>query len=200
MTGAGVVVEAGINTATAILNLPANNALSSTLLPGCGAGCVTCPGGGSCAKTTVGNGYALWKGSLNASVSPAVWTITSWGYVPNSDTARGLTSKMLQATIGVMATLTQPLNNPAWNFVYATALDTTTGAITPPVVATRSISTPHRASTDRSAASPSTSASPRPLRSRRSRRCPSECLPIRPSTHRRSRPSTSTADGHRPHG
>ena len=128
-SAAWAVAEGGMKTATAILNLPSNNALSATLLPGCtvaAAGapppanpCYACPGGGNCTRTPVGDGYALWTASLNNRVSPAVWTVTSWGYVRNPDTG-SVTAKQLRVTVQVIATLTQPLNNPAWNYIYAT--------------------------------------------------------------------------------
>jgi len=97
------VAEAGINEAAAVLNLPTNNALSPTLLPS--------------RTSTYAGGTVTWSGTLNQATS--TWTITSTSTVANP-TGGGATalSKTLTANIVVTPSLTQPLNNQAWNYIY----------------------------------------------------------------------------------
>jgi Tfp pilus assembly protein PilX len=111
-TRAADLAEAGLNSAFAVLNLPSNNALRQTTLPVCadsGAGCLRADAGSV--------GYALYGGTLDTSTN--TWTITSIGHVRRYDNAADVTRKMT-ATVAIKVSLTQPLNNPAWNYVYAT--------------------------------------------------------------------------------
>src|SRR4029079_890671 len=49
------------------------------------------------------------------------WTITSTGYVTNSNVTTGQKSqRTLTVGVNVHPTLTQPLNTPIWNYIYAT--------------------------------------------------------------------------------
>ena len=113
-TAAGAAAEAGLRAAFATLNYPSNNALKASLLP-------ACTGTTDCNRLNLPTGYALWGGTL----SNSTWTIVSTGYVRNSDTAAlagstGLTRHRMRASVDVKPTTTQPLNNPAWNYIYAT--------------------------------------------------------------------------------
>jgi Tfp pilus assembly protein PilX len=98
------LAEAGMNDAMAILNKPTNNALDPDLLP----------------STTKAyqNGSTTWSGTLDR--ANAIWTVTSTGTTRNptgpktSDVVKTLTAK-----VTVVPTLTQPLNNPVWNYLYA---------------------------------------------------------------------------------
>ena len=63
------------------------------------------------------NGTVDWCGTLNRST--AQWYLTSIGNMKNPGRTGNVT-RMLQATVSVVPTLTQPLNNPSWNYIYAT--------------------------------------------------------------------------------
>ena len=97
------LAEAGINEMMAILARPENNALKGTLLPQ--------------TTSTYDNGTVTWSGTLNDSTQ--TWSLTSTGVIKNptgktaSDVRRTLT-----AQVPVTPTYTQPLNNPAWNYIY----------------------------------------------------------------------------------
>jgi hypothetical protein len=110
------LAEAGINNSMAVLNLPTNNSLDPDMLPNrtsCSTNlAATC-------SAPYGNGYVVWGGTLNRAT--AVWTLTSTGYYRS--TAKGgstYLSKTLTAKVSVTPTNTQPLNNPAWNYLFAT--------------------------------------------------------------------------------
>jgi hypothetical protein len=99
------LAEAGIDEMMAILSKPTNNALMPGLLP----------------ETThsYDGGTVTWSGTLNQLTQ--TWSLSSTGRIDNptsagaSDVTRTLTAK-----VPVTPTLTQPLNNPAWNYIYAT--------------------------------------------------------------------------------
>jgi hypothetical protein len=99
------LAEAGIDEMMAVLSKPTNNALDATLLP----------------ETThsYDGGSVTWSGTLSHLTQ--TWSVTSTGRIDNptgasaSDVTRTLTAK-----IPVTPTLTQPLNNPAWNYIYST--------------------------------------------------------------------------------
>jgi Tfp pilus assembly protein PilX len=117
------LAEAGINNAMAILANPpdpnsgiGNNALDPNVF--CGLTGLTYTTGCTI-KTTYSNGYVIWGGTLNRSL--ARWTITSTGYVNNTNVQTGEQSKRtLVVGVNVHPTLTQPLNTPIWNYIYAT--------------------------------------------------------------------------------
>ncbi len=96
------LAEAGINEAMAVLSNPSNNALNGLLLPQ--------------RTTTFDEGTATWSGTLDNNT--AYWTITSTGSVRNPTSAGNLT-KTLTVKTQVIPTLSQPLNTPAWNYIYA---------------------------------------------------------------------------------
>jgi hypothetical protein len=102
-SGAYDLAEAGINEMMAILARPENNALKGNLLPQ--------------TTSTYPSGTVTWSGTLNDSTQ--TWALTSTGVIKNptgkqaSDVRRTLT-----AQVPVTPTYTQPLNNPAWNYIY----------------------------------------------------------------------------------
>jgi len=102
---------AGINDAAALLSLPSKNALNPNVF------CITgqTP---PCSQTVeLGGGSVTFSGLLTGST----WTITSTARLPNKNGLNtGDLVKTMTAQIPVIATLTQPLNNPAWNYIYAT--------------------------------------------------------------------------------
>jgi hypothetical protein len=109
--GAGSLAEAGINDAASVLNVPSRNALDPN---------VFCPDGqvSPCPVTdTLPGGSVTYTAILTGST----WKVTSVGSVRNPTGVNAPSLKWtMTATIEVKATLTQPLNNPAWNYVYAT--------------------------------------------------------------------------------
>jgi Tfp pilus assembly protein PilX len=116
--------EAGVNNAMAILGQPpdpntgiGNNALDKNVFCGLvGATYVS----GCTIKNTYAGGYVIWSGTLNTGT--ATWTITSTGYVLNTNVHATPTysTRTLTVNVGVHPTLTQPLNTPVWNYIYAT--------------------------------------------------------------------------------
>jgi hypothetical protein len=99
------LAEAGINEMVSVLSNPENNALKGNLLP--------------TTTTTYDNGTVTWSGTLNQATQ--TWSITSTGRIDNptgpnaNDVTRTLTAK-----VPVVPTVTQPLNNPAWDYMFST--------------------------------------------------------------------------------
>jgi Tfp pilus assembly protein PilX len=122
------LAEAGINNAMAVLGSPpdpatgiGNNALDPNVL--CGLPGKTYTSTSPCTiKDTYSNGYTIWSAVLSSIAGTPTWTITSTGYVANTDIAGGATysTKTLTVSVAVHPTLTQPLNTPVWNYIYAT--------------------------------------------------------------------------------
>jgi Tfp pilus assembly protein PilV len=121
-TSAHAVAEAGMQSMLAILNDPAKNALEPNLL--------ACTVASNC-TTTLSEGYAQWRGSL-CDGSPdesgdcdrtwtgnPYWLLWSTGFVRNPNSG-GNATQTIRARLTVVPTLTQPLNNPAWNYIYTT--------------------------------------------------------------------------------
>jgi Tfp pilus assembly protein PilX len=111
------LAEAGINNTMAVLSLPTNNALKQNLLPKCT--------GNAQANWNLMNldgGYVRWCGDLD--VVNAWWTVTSIGFVRSPDNASVITQK-ISSRIVVTPALTQTLNNPAWNYMFATRTGST---------------------------------------------------------------------------
>ncbi len=98
------LAEAGMNDAMAVLNKPTNNALDPDVLPS--------------TTKTYENGSTTWSGTLDR--ANAIWTVTSKGSTrnPTGPKASNVT-RTLTAKVTVVPTLTQPLNNPVWNYLYA---------------------------------------------------------------------------------
>lgn len=105
------LAEAGLNNAMAVLSLPTNNALDSSLLPSTEA---------TASSAAYEGGTAKWYGTLDRST--AMWTITSLGLYDNP-TGNGVAQvrRKLVAKVPVVPTNTQTNNNPAWNYIYARA-------------------------------------------------------------------------------
>ncbi len=109
------LAEAGLNNAMAVLSLPTNNALESTLLPSTEA---------TASSAAYEGGTSKWYGTLDRAA--AMWTITSLGLYDNP-TGIGLAQvrRKLVAKVPVIPTNTQTNNNPAWNYIYARATGST---------------------------------------------------------------------------
>jgi Tfp pilus assembly protein PilX len=111
-SGTFSLAEAGINNSMAVLNNPTTNALDPDAL---------CPTGqhAPCSQTsTYTNGNVTWSGVLDRSA--AVWTLTSIGTTKNTSATSGNVIQKLTAKVSVTPTNTQPLNNPSWNYMFAT--------------------------------------------------------------------------------
>lgn len=110
---AQALAEAGLNNAMSVLANPANNAMNSTLLPS--------------RTTQYQAGSATWSGTLDTIA--AMWTLTSTGVARGTPGTAGTRSRKLTAKVPVYPSLSQPLNNPAWNYVFSrgtgAACDTT---------------------------------------------------------------------------
>jgi hypothetical protein len=120
------LAEAGINNAMAVLGSPpdlvtgiGNNALDPNVF--CGIPGKTYTSVSPCTiKDTYSNGYTIWKGVL--STGTATWLVTATGYVLDTNVNGGTTysTRTLTVSVAVHPTLTQPLNTPVWNYIYAT--------------------------------------------------------------------------------
>ena len=116
------LAESGINNALAILGNPpdpatgiGNNALDPNVFCGLTGETYTT---GCTIKNTYTSGYVIWSGTLNVST----WTLTSTGYSLNTNVNdfNTYSTRTLTVHIKVNPTLTQPLNTPIWNYIYAT--------------------------------------------------------------------------------
>lgn len=110
------LAEAGVQNALSVLNLPTNNALDPCLLHP-----ATAPATGACPSyapfvTRYADGYAAWAGTLDQ--TSGTWTISSTGYSRSPSGAWDL-RRTVKSHVHVSPTWSQPLNNPAWNYVMA---------------------------------------------------------------------------------
>jgi hypothetical protein len=111
------LAEAGISNAMSILRVPTNNALDKYVFCADSASLPPLP----CERTdTYSGGSVTWKGTLyqNALLGTAYWDVFSTGHVRNPHGGADY-MKTIRATIPVVPTTTQPLNNPSWNYIYA---------------------------------------------------------------------------------
>ena len=108
-TRAFSLAEAGLANAFAVLNLPTNNALDPDVLPSSENAAMSAQYDG---------GTARWWGVLNR--ASAVWTISAVGLETNpSGPGPARVRRKLSASVPVVPTYTQPLNNPVWNYLYS---------------------------------------------------------------------------------
>jgi hypothetical protein len=102
---------AGINDAASILSLESKNALNPNVF------CITGQTPPCSQTVSLGGGTVTFTGYLTGTT----WTITAVATMPHRNGMNTNTlSKTITAQIPVIATLTHPLNNPAWNYLYAT--------------------------------------------------------------------------------
>jgi hypothetical protein len=102
--------EAALNNAMAVLSNPTNNSLDPAVLPSTEA---------TASSAQYENGTSKWWGVLDRSA--AVWTISALGLYDNpAGPTASKVRRMLTAKVPVVPTYTQPLNNPSWNYIYAT--------------------------------------------------------------------------------
>lgn len=105
--------EAGINSAMATLHASGANALDGSTLP-------PPPPDPGARRDDYGTGYVLWGGTLDSTTLK--WSITSIGYAPDP-ASPGMPDRTreLTAVSQVVPSLTQPLNNQVWNYIYSTS-------------------------------------------------------------------------------
>jgi hypothetical protein len=104
--------DAGMNNSLSVLNNPTQNALDPDILPSCSLA------QSSWNHNTYGNATADWCGTLDRAA--AAWSLKAVGYLKNPTGPKaGNLSRTLTAKVTVQPTLTQPLNNPVWNYLYA---------------------------------------------------------------------------------
>ena len=119
------MAESGINNSMAILNVTTNNALDPETLPACTSNQTKYSD-----PTAVRTSTSTWLHSTfpdGSSVdycgtlvrSQAWWYLTSIGKTRNPNKASGTITRTLEALVTVTPTVTQPLNNPVWNYLYA---------------------------------------------------------------------------------
>ncbi|MEP6909997.1 MAG: hypothetical protein ABI896_06135 [Actinomycetota bacterium] len=107
--------EAALNDAMAVLANPTNNALDPDVLPSTEA---------TSSSIVYENGTAKWYGVLDRAA--ATWTVTALGIYDNpSGAGAAQVKRTLTAKVPVTPALTQPLNNPAWDYMYATHIGST---------------------------------------------------------------------------
>jgi hypothetical protein len=118
------LAEAGINNVMSILNLPTNNALDPDTLPKCtnnGTKYSDATADRTSTSTwrtyTTSGGSVAYCGTLIR--SSALWYVTAIGSTRNPNRASSTVTKTLEATVTVTPSLTQPLNNPVWDYLYA---------------------------------------------------------------------------------
>jgi len=104
------LAEAGVNNAMSVLSEPSNNALDPYLLPP--------------QTMTYAGGTVTYSGSLDEST--ATWTITATGLMRNP-TGPGTSPvrRVLSVNVPVQGSFRQPLNNMAWNYIWAKATGST---------------------------------------------------------------------------
>jgi hypothetical protein len=123
-TSAFSLAEAGINNVMSILDLPTNNALDPDVLPKCTTN-NTKYSDPSASRTststwlhaTISDGTVDYCGTLIR--SQALWYVTAIGNMRNPNKSTSTVTKTLEATVTVTPSLTQPLNNPVWDYLYA---------------------------------------------------------------------------------
>jgi Tfp pilus assembly protein PilX len=135
------LAEAGINNAMAILSRPSNNAMDQyALCPDTNtvpalpcwhsptATCASYATGGSCwqetATTVYSTGTVTWSGTFtqNVATGTAYWVIKSTGQTVNPSRPGATPLKRtITANIAIVPTVSQPLNNPSWNYVFVRA-------------------------------------------------------------------------------
>jgi hypothetical protein len=118
------LAESGINNSLAILNLPTNNALDPDVLPACTSNgtkysdpTAVRTSTSTWLHSTVGGGTVDYCGTLIR--SSALWYLTSIGNTSNPNKPSSNVTRALEATVTVTPTITQPLNNPVWDYLYA---------------------------------------------------------------------------------
>ncbi len=102
--------EAALNNAMSVLSNPANNPYDDAILPSTEA---------TASSLAYENGTAMWWGTLNR--GEGRWTISALGLNSNPGSAgTAPLRRKIVAQVRIKPTYIQPLNNPAWDYMYAT--------------------------------------------------------------------------------
>jgi Tfp pilus assembly protein PilX len=127
--------DAGMNNAYAVLNLPTNNSLDPSVLPPCHTAnpdtstpAATNPtwmtSSSNLTSTSTwntnvyGNATTYWCGDLDR--YGAQWFLRSVGSIRNpTSLTPGNTTRTLSSKVTIQPTVTQPKNNPVWDYLYA---------------------------------------------------------------------------------
>jgi hypothetical protein len=103
--------EAALNNAMSVLSNPANDPYKQATLPSTES---------TASSMTYENGTAKWWGVFN--VGLLSWTVTAVGIHANpAGPTTAPVRRSITAQVRIRPTNTQPLNNPAWDYMYATA-------------------------------------------------------------------------------
>lgn len=97
------LAEAGLANAVAVLSEPSNNALDKNLL--------------TQRRTDYASGYAIWGGTLD--LATGTWALSSTGYTRDPTGAAPELHRTISAKLDVQPSYQQPLNNLAWNYIWA---------------------------------------------------------------------------------
>ena len=115
-SNAFALAEAGINNAMAVLMKPGANAIDRYIFCPDSTVAPTLP----CWNTSSYEGGTVrWTGSLTVSSSSAYWTLTSTSTVRNPTGGSRSIQRTLTARAPVYPVASQPLNSPAWNYIYS---------------------------------------------------------------------------------
>ena len=106
------LAEGGLNNAMSVLNQPTNNSLKQAIMPACTGNAQS-----NWNRTNLDGGYTLWCGDLD--LNNSWWSVTSIGFVRSPNNASAIQHKITSRVV-VTPTVTQPLNNPAWNYMFST--------------------------------------------------------------------------------
>jgi hypothetical protein len=107
-SGAYALAEAGLDEAISVLAKPGNNAFDASLLPG----------PGSPKTSTYAEGTVTWHATYETVGS--VWTVTSVGRVANpTGPGTNQIQRTVSAKVQALPVPLQPLQAPAWNFLYS---------------------------------------------------------------------------------
>ena len=125
------LAEAGINNAVAVLSKTGNDNMHQSLLPPCKNGqswtaesTWKLNDGGQPAMKYEG-GDVRWCATFDA--ANAAWNVYARGIVRNHYGTAATTTRQLSAQIPITPIETQPLQNQAWNFMFATRTGTASG-------------------------------------------------------------------------
>ncbi len=106
--------EAGLSQAAAVLSQPSNNALNPRLF------CTNSTDPLPCwQRTDLTGGYVVWGGTLDQNAGS--WTLTAVGYASNpvDGVANAVVARTVSEHVDVQPSYQQPLNNMAWNYIWA---------------------------------------------------------------------------------
>ena len=106
------LAETGLNNAAEILGNPSNNAMLQSTLPS---------GSSTATAQAYPGGTSKWWGVFNGTNA---WTVYGLGVV-TSPVGASFVTRQVSATIPVQPSLTQPVNNQIWNYLYATGTGAT---------------------------------------------------------------------------